>query len=199
MCGRYVFEYDAKALNSDFKLDEPEDRNIPEGEIFPTNKALVIVSEGGRPVRRLMIWGLPGYEKHQQLINARSETLLEKKRFSKLMDGQRCVIPATAFYEWEKDGKKKIRHTFASAASIYFAGLYEAGESGTTFAIITMASDGDVAGIHDRMPVSLTKEAARKWIDPEVSAGEAYELLIRQGPKYFMVEEDRQLDFKDRL
>lgn len=199
MCGRYVFDYDYEALWNDFQLIKPEWDRIPEGEIFPTNEALVIVSEDNHPIPRLMTWGFTGYEKHQHLINARSETLLEKKRFSRLMEQQRCVVPATAFYEWEKQGTKKIRHTFASPAGIYFAGLYESAEDHDAFTIITMASAGDVAGIHDRQPVSLLKDVARRWIDPSIPAKEAYHLLTRQEPRYFLVAENKQLDFMDKL
>ncbi len=35
-------------------------------------------------------------------FNARSETVAEKGVFSKLMNGQRCVVYVNSFYEWKK-------------------------------------------------------------------------------------------------
>ena len=46
-------------------------------------------------------WGLPGFRGRQQIINARAETVTEKPMFRRSVAFQRCVIPATGFYEWD--------------------------------------------------------------------------------------------------
>lgn len=46
-------------------------------------------------------WGLPGFRGRQQIINARAETVTEKPMFRRSIAFQRCVIPATGFYEWD--------------------------------------------------------------------------------------------------
>ena len=50
----------------------------------------------------LMHWGFPflGKARSSQVINAKSETLTEKPMFRRLVDEHRCIIPASAFYEW---------------------------------------------------------------------------------------------------
>lgn len=195
MCGRYLLDVDFNELYQQFMLFEAQTREIPTGEVFPTNNAPVVIREGSKNILKFMNWGLPAFHNNQRLINARVETLLQKPRFSRLMNQQRCIVPATAFYEWEKRGKEKIRHTFAGAGMILFAGLYESTEAGDAFTIITMDAAGDAAKIHDRMPVALTADAARMWLDPAVGPGEAYELAMRQRPQYFMKDEDAQLTF----
>ncbi len=193
MCGRYLLDYDFDELYRKFILHEPDSIEFRRGEVCPTEAAPVIVSQGGRNTLKLMAWGLAGYQRNQRLINARSETLLQKSRFSRLMDGQRCIIPATAFYEWEKQGTQKIRHTYGRAGLLSFAGVYETTPLGESFAIITMEAAGDIAKIHDRMPVSLADDAARHWINTEIQADEAYEQLIRQRPEYVRMDQAEQL------
>lgn len=49
-----------------------------------------------------MKWGFaPTYMK-QLMINARSETISEKKLFKEAFFRRRCLIPASGYYEWEK-------------------------------------------------------------------------------------------------
>ena len=42
------------------------------------------------------------------MINARAETLTEKPAFKHLVGSRRCIIPADGFYEWRKEGKRKV-------------------------------------------------------------------------------------------
>jgi putative SOS response-associated peptidase YedK len=60
-----------------------------------------------------MHWGLilhwaadPSIGNH--MINARAETLTELPSFKLLVDRRRCIIPADGFYEWRKEGKRKV-------------------------------------------------------------------------------------------
>ncbi len=48
-----------------------------------------------------MRWGWkPKFMKGQILVNARGEETLGKRTFSEAMRRRRCIVPATAFYEW---------------------------------------------------------------------------------------------------
>ena len=42
------------------------------------------------------------------MINARAESLTEKPAFKHLVGSRRCIIPADGFYEWRKEGKRKV-------------------------------------------------------------------------------------------
>ena len=58
-----------------------------------------------------MHWGLSWAKDPtvgNRMINARAETLTEKSAFKDLVGSRRCIIPADGFYEWRKEGKRKV-------------------------------------------------------------------------------------------
>lgn len=106
--------------------------------------------------------------------NARSEDMATKRTFASPLKSRRCLIPATAFFEWTGPKGKKTRHriTRRDGEMMFFAGLWEhsrgVDEGPTdTFTMVmrnTVASD-DVGPFHDRQPIPLGREAARTWLD----------------------------------
>lgn len=63
------------------------------------------------------------------MINARSETVLEKPSFRKAFKARRCLILADGSYEWQKtdNGKQPYHVRMQDASPFAFAGLWEAG------------------------------------------------------------------------
>lgn len=79
-----------------------------------------------------MRWGLvPSWAKDPSIgnrtIDARAETLAEKPSFKRLLGKRRSVIPADGFYEWRKEGKRKVPVWIhlANKDPFGFAGLWE--------------------------------------------------------------------------
>ncbi|MDR3121223.1 MAG: SOS response-associated peptidase [Clostridiales bacterium] len=72
------------------------------GEIFPGTAVSALVGDFSCRNAELIYWGFPfpGKPFARQIINARSETLLEKQMFARLTRNSRCLVPANAFYEW---------------------------------------------------------------------------------------------------
>jgi putative SOS response-associated peptidase YedK len=111
MCGRFGASYrDLKAvwnLHGDFSFQKRY--NIAPSEEVP----VVIRNIAGRNEAKVMKWGLvPSWAADssmgQRMINARSETLLEKPSFKQAAEKRRCLIPANGFYEWRREGKRKV-------------------------------------------------------------------------------------------
>ncbi|MEQ8193415.1 MAG: SOS response-associated peptidase, partial [Rhodospirillales bacterium] len=129
-------------------------------EIRPTDQALIIRRPGQG---EMLAWGIPASWDSKPLINARSETLAERKSFQPLL-ANRCLVPATAYFEWRGVGRKRFKNRIAPAAGgpFAFAGLYD----GNAFTIITCTPASSIAHIHGRMPVILTREAETAWLDP---------------------------------
>ena len=179
MCGRYQLEYGIDQLMLRF---DAQNRYIGYGtryEIFPTDMVAIIRNEGNHNYIDTAKWGLDNHFDKRPLINARGETVDEKKTFKSMFISGRCIIPATSFFEWKKnvDGRKtKTLIGIPDVPVFGMAGLYktEIGPEGNPLlrcTIITTSSTANpsMAEIHDRMPVILTQEVEKIWLDNTIS------------------------------
>lgn len=127
-------------------------------------------------------WGLvPHWSKDPStgLINARSETIIEKPSFRDAFLKRRCLVPADGFYEWKQEARGKQPYWFSlqSRGVFYFAGLYEEGNQ-RTFSILTTAAADWMKPIHERMPVIVSRDLIRDWANVKpLSKQEGVELL----------------------
>lgn len=182
MCGRYYIEEKSEAFREILReVDRKQGNSIEHasmkvGEIFPTNIVPVIEANGAE----LMKWGYSGYK--SRVINARSETAFEKAMFRKSLLKQRCLVPASGYFEWKRTqsgGKTKQKYAlFRPGKPIYMAGLWrlEQGEKLPVFVILTREAGTILAVIHDRMPVILPEEICDDWLAETADAG----LLMQQ-------------------
>ena len=166
MCGRYWTVSDAEwaeAVEALRRMQEKHPgRDVPRGLIVPTLPAAVFTGEGPD----IMRFSMKSPFGNSRLLNARSETLLEKPAFaSHFRAGRRCLVPASAFHEPTED-KKGRRFSSASGGLLYMAGVYHPAENeDPEFVIITRAADAVVAPYHDRMPLLLPSAELREaWL-----------------------------------
>ena len=111
MCGRFVITSAPGALRQVFGYAE-QPNFPPRYNIAPTQPVPVVIIESGDRHFRLMRWGfLPAWVKDPRqfslVINARSETLLEKPAFKNAIKRRRCLIPADGYYEWHTTEQRK--------------------------------------------------------------------------------------------
>ena len=150
---------------------------VPRFNVAPTQLLPVIVNDDRARGVKQMQWGLvPAWAKDlaigNQMINARAETLTGRASFKELVNRRRCLIPASGFYEWRKEGKQKVPMWFylKSKEPFAFADLWDRwrktdGGNLETFTIITTAPNDLVRPIHDRMPVILQRQDEEQWLD----------------------------------
>ncbi len=170
MCGRYYVDQDLPRevaacfgdLTEEFSKREPGKSWIVTGktDIHPADIAFVLREGKGRLAAQPMQWGFPGYENGRLLINARAETVLEKRTFREDMLHRRCVIPARGFYEWDKDREAV---TFFGGI-LFLAGCYHRFGERDQFVILTTRANESVAPVHERMPLILEKEEVKPWL-----------------------------------
>lgn len=179
MCGRYYFDIDEKELKEIVeKIGENLYNNFKTGEIFPTNIAPIITDKG----TTLAKWGFPKWDSKGVVINARTESLTSKKMFQNLITSNRCVIPASGFFEWKQNPfrtNQKDKYYFKRPNSIlYMAGLFDYTNNETrqlsmfeeetkqlSYVIITRNANSYISSIHDRMPLILSKEEMKAWLN----------------------------------
>jgi len=177
MCSRYAL-WAVDDLGGRFLIVDPTIGFRSHFNIAPRSENPVVISAEGRNRIRLMQWGLvPGWAKEVQTmprpVNARAETLSEKPMFRHLLEEKRCLVPANGFYEWKKEGTRKIPFFFhrPDNALFSFAGLYDtwqspAGETLVSYTIIIVSANEFMAPVHDRMPVVLSQEGEERWLSP---------------------------------
>lgn len=127
-------------------------------------------------------WGLiPRWAKDREIarhtFNARLETVTQKPSFRQAIRTQRCLVPVSGFYEWQKQGEKKQPYYIyrADKAPLALAGLREhwvdpaSDEVIDSCSIVTMAAVPPMKEIHHRMPAVVEPEHFDLWLDPEVT------------------------------
>jgi len=193
MCGRYSQAQEQKLLIPRYQAELTETMITPRFNIAPTQNAVVVVEEGKRQIK-MMRWGLiPHWAKDasigNKMINARAETIAEKPSFRGPLKNQRCLIPADGFFEWLQEGKGKAPMcvVLKDEPIFSFAGLWDRwkdpdGKSVDTFTIVTTEANELLKPIHDRMPVILTREAEKTWLDPRITEPERLLPLLRPFP-----------------
>jgi len=178
----------------------------PRYNVAPTDMHWVVkMREGGGRELAQAKWGLvPRWAKDSKeafrTINARAETIRSKPAFKAPFVNQRCVVPADGFYEWT--GPKSDRRPYwihkPDGGLLRFAGLWEdwldrqTGEVVRSFTIVTKDSTGEIADLHDRMPVMLPESEVDRWLsapadeigDPREIPTEEGELALRKVSKH---------------
>lgn len=120
-------------------------------------------------------------------LNARSETIHEKRSFKDAVKTKRCLVLIEGFYEWRefKGNKYPYYIRLISKEPFALAGLWDRWEDQKekreeyTFSVITTKANPLMAIIHNtrkRMPVILERENERKWLD-ELTATEIDSML----------------------
>lgn len=174
MCGRYVLFSDTEMQDIRDIIEEVQRKSngeIKTGEIFPTDKAPVLIQENGVITPKAAKWGFPGFQGKGVIINARSETTQDKSMFRRSLQTMRCIIPSCGFYEWAHSGQKtRYQFNLPESGSLYMAGLYNVYDGERRFVILTAPANQSMIDVHNRMPVVLTLDEIDKWMGSYQSA-----------------------------
>jgi putative SOS response-associated peptidase YedK len=178
MCGRFALKATTKDIE---KLLPQLESNIEITDSFNISPSqnIAIVRNNINLTFDFAIWGLiPSWAKDraisQKLFNARSETIDEKSSFKNSFKSKRCLIPATAFYEWRKsssvNSKQAYRFSLKNEPIFFFAGLWDIwasqdNESVLSATILTTSANSLVSEIHKRMPVIISSKNQQMWLD----------------------------------
>jgi putative SOS response-associated peptidase YedK len=185
MCGRYVRKSTRREIAAWFGVEASDedpytDEWVASYNVAPQTFQPVVRLNHATGVREiaLMRWGLiPYWAKDAKIgystINAKAETVATAPAFREAFKRRRCLVPADAFYEWQKlDPKHKqpFAIALASREPYGFAGLWErwkdpaTRESLETFSIITTDPNQVVAPLHNRMPVIIERKDYARWL-----------------------------------
>ncbi|MFW6183496.1 MAG: SOS response-associated peptidase [Chloroflexota bacterium] len=192
MCGRFTLIIPGEELADAFGLPQAPTLT-PRYNIAPTQPVAAVRQhpESGQRELTYLHWGLiPFWAKDtsmaSRMINARSETVAEKPAYRAAFKYRRCIIPASGFYEWQKQNGQKqpyyIHH--AEGAPLGLAGLWEhwQGADGSEIescTILTTRPNDLMKPLHNRMPVILEPEDYDAWLQSDGRNQEELQHLLR--------------------
>ena len=150
MCGRFAL-FSKDKIKHKFNIDIKPNFNIS------PNQMVITINEKRQIVK--LKWGIKPEWHKSMLINARNETLEEKKTFK---NTKRCIFIADGYFEWKKEkGKKVPFYHFLDNKLLFFAGIYD----DTGCCVVTRESFVYLTSIHTRQPFFLKENQINYWLD----------------------------------
>jgi putative SOS response-associated peptidase YedK len=198
MCGRFVQISDLKNIQKNFNIQDVSCEHQPSWNIAPSQSVPVVIRHNGINHLVCFRWGLiPSWSKDpsiaNKLINARAETVEKKPSFKDAFKKRRCLVVADGFYEWKSEGNKKmpLYYYLKSGRPFGFAGLYETWISPdkkeiNTCVIITTNANELIVPVHDRMPVILSNDQERVWLNSDAVDVAGLKSILKPYPSYEM-------------
>jgi len=116
MCGRYALSAMISDIAEEFSTNSAPGISLPaDWNIKPTNDVYIIKNQS----IEIASWGMIAHwsksddaaaKSQSSAINARSESVHEKPTFKSAFRSNRCLLPATGYYEWASElGKYKTK------------------------------------------------------------------------------------------
>ena len=173
MCGRYRLDADQRDMEEIIRALNRREEKLgadkpvkTSGDLHPGDRVPALCrGRSGGIGAFAMEWGYR-LEDGRRLINARLETATQKPTFRDGMQSRRCLMPMSAYYEWERRGSDRVKYRISPKADglSCLAGIYRLEEDGPRFAVLTMEAADELAFIHDRMPVLVPYAAREAWL-----------------------------------
>lgn len=205
MCGRYAQTRVDDQLERDLVVDRIlGEHRQPSWNVAPTQDVPVVLERVEDDARQRQLrsarWGLvPSWATDvsigSRMINARSETVLEKPGFRRAAARRRALVPMDGYYEWQpSEHGPKTPFYLHGSEPLAAAGLYELwrdhGKADDdpdrwlwSVTIITRPAADSLGHIHDRCPVLLPRPAWDDWLDPAITAADEVGAMLVHVPE----------------
>jgi putative SOS response-associated peptidase YedK len=175
MCGRYKRKSSRRQIVEAFDLKEGLEAPCDAEEDISPGSLQPVVYSGDAGVRCMerMRWGFKMPDR--LLFNARCEGIDRSSFWRGSFETRRCMIPADAFYEWEKL-KQGRKYEFGVPGNNLFAmaGIWapwknlKTGEAERAFAILTTRANATMLPVHNRQPVILESGDYAEYLSQDV-------------------------------
>jgi len=183
MCGRFAFPLESSTL-AEFQAK----RSLAMGDWLGTYNAaptqrlpMVRREDDGTRLIDLMRWGWkPSWMKAGLLVNARGEEAAQKPTFASALRLRRCLVPATAFYEWREADRQPFAYQRPDRQSYAIGGLWDptgAADGSPAFLLLTVEANAVVQPCHHRMALIVPQLRWDQWLDPATPALEVQGMI----------------------
>ncbi len=198
MCGRYVTISSPEELAERFDVQRVAVEDLQQRHnVAPTTQVPVVLERDGGRTLDTMRWGFVPFWAKQvgkgpQPINARVETIADKRMFSSSFRKRRLLMPADGFYEWQQREDSSTKQPWyihdPDDQPLAFAGIWSSwtdkgsGETVESACILTRDAAGRMADLHHRMPVVLPENLWATWLEAtEKEAPYLHEVVTNAG------------------
>ncbi len=198
MCGRYVSISTPEQLTERFDVQRVAVDGLDQRyNVAPTTQVPVVLERDGARTLQTMRWGFVPFWAKQvgkgpQPINARVETIDDKRMFASAFRKRRLLLPADGFYEWQaREGSAKKQPWYIhdpDEQPLAFAGIWSTWRDASTdevvesTCILTRDAAGRMTDLHDRMPVVLPANLWATWLEAtEKEAPYLHEVVANAG------------------
>jgi putative SOS response-associated peptidase YedK len=174
MCSRFenketglsILEKLEKDSQGNYILEDDEE--LKQENIAPTNLIMSVIKDKDTYKIKKNFWGIQfdKIKKSPLIFNSRIESIKEKKYWTQIFHKNRCIVPATAFYEWIEIDKTKIPlRIFLSEEDFFFIpSVYIKIEDFNYVSMITTQPNSFMRKFHNRMPVIFKKKEGLKYL-----------------------------------
>ena len=165
MCGRICLTASIEQIKQHFPIVHGSAVLVPRYNIAPSDNVLIVKDN----CLEFAQWGIKFAHFNQIVINARVETIIDKKAFSWAFKKQRCLVIANGFFEWKTIGKQKVPFYIQSINReiLAFAGIFIKDNC----LIITTSTQKSkiMQQIHQRMPLIINQNSYQSWLNSRSS------------------------------
>lgn len=174
MCGRFENNVQVEDLFSALEAKGTSLKaELSRENIAPTQKIMTVIEKDNELKLIPMNWGIKFSDDSPLIFNSRIETIKEKPYWQRLFSENKCLVPMTAFYEWKKEGTRKVPYRiFLPNERFFFVpALYLEKDRQLYASLITTTSNKFIEKLHHRMPVILKMNEALDYLkcDSEVN------------------------------
>ena len=189
MCGRFSISLTLSEQRRLLQATGADADWTPSWNVCPTTQIPVMLGDDRGRRLGLMRWGWnPVSIKGRLLINARAEEAHEKPTFRDPLERRRCLIPATAFYEWRPtaikgDRPQPFSFTRRDESLFTIGGVWETvttpvGTKRGQVILLTVPANACVAAVHDRMPLVIEPDERDRWLSGSEGTAAAQSLIV---------------------
>ena len=179
MCGRFINLTKTSSLKKKFDIVSPRTKDLLSYNISPSQTSNIIFKKNIINIDESK-WGYFFFDKknnqEKNIINSRIETINNKLLFKESYYKRKCIIPLNGYYEWSLIDNNKIPFFIhiPPCEPMYLAGIWKyinfKKDDQKVFTIITKNANENIRKIHYRMPVLLSMEEGREYLDDDNSS-----------------------------
>lgn len=187
MCVRIELRTSVRELNRQLPGLRLARHDLPPGGSAANEPALILRDGGGGPLGEFARWGLVGsfldLPPARPVLALAFAGLASRPFYSRLLRGQRCLLPATAWIVAGERGIGETRVADAAGRPLMLAGVFDRHpRAGTTCALLSTATGGQGAAVSS-LPLLLGPAACAVWLGAgDEFPGEAFAAALAEQP-----------------